>query len=175
PSMLAGMKIEPGLVDPITRDVTGEPGALPLLSHALLEMWSRREGRTLTIAAYRAGGGVAAAIGRTADNVYDGFTPEQQAIARRVFVRLTELGEGTEDTRRRVGRDELGARDQADAGALNTALDRLASSRLITVSDSGIDVAHEALIRQWPRLRQWLDDDREGLRVLRRVTNAARE
>jgi DNA-binding SARP family transcriptional activator/WD40 repeat protein/energy-coupling factor transporter ATP-binding protein EcfA2 len=175
PAILAGLSVQPGLVDLITRDVTGEPGALPLLSHALLEMWSRRDGRTLTIAGYRAGGGVAAAIARTADNVYDGFTPEQQAIVRRVFLRLTELGEGTEDTRRRVGRDELGARDEIETGALNTVLDRLASSRLITVSDSGIDVAHEALIRQWPRLRQWLDDDRDGLRVLRRVTNTARE
>ena len=89
PAGVAGLTIEPGLVDLIARDVGGEPGALPLLSHALLEMWSRREGRTLTIEGYRAGGGVAAAIGRTAEAVYEGFTPREQEIARRVFLRLT--------------------------------------------------------------------------------------
>jgi WD40 repeat protein len=175
PAGVAGLAIEPGLVDVIARDVTGEPGALPLLSHALLEMWSHRDGRTLTIEGYRAGGGVAAAIGRTADAVYETFTPEEQEIARRVFLRLTELGEGTEDTRRRVTRDELDDRDSIDSPELSTVLDTLAKARLVTVSESGIEVAHEALITQWPRLRKWLDDDREGLRVLRRVTNTARE
>ncbi len=81
PAGVAGLTIEPGLVDVIARDVGGEPGALPLLSHALLETWSRREGRTLTIEGYRAGGGVAAAIGRTAEAVYEGFTPREQEIA----------------------------------------------------------------------------------------------
>jgi DNA-binding SARP family transcriptional activator/WD40 repeat protein len=174
PAAVAGLKIEAGLRELITRDVTGEPGALPLLSHALLEMWSRREGRTLTIAGYHAGGGVESAIGRTAEAVYEGLTPEQQGIARRVFLRLTELGEGTEDTRRRVTRDEFAHGDDIDAPQLATVLDKLANARLVTVSDNGIDVAHEALIRQWPRLRSWLDDDRDGLRVLRRITNAAR-
>ena len=89
-----GWDFQPGLVDLILQDVGTEPGALPLLSHALLETWKRRQGRTLTLGGYHEAGGVKKAITQTAESVYDKLSPEEQAIARNIFLRLTELGEG---------------------------------------------------------------------------------
>jgi WD40 repeat protein len=175
PARVAGLTLEPGLADVILREVGSEPGALPLLSHALLEMWTRRDGRTLTIAGYRASGGVAGAIARSADTVYDKLDPLEQRIARGVFVRLTELGDGTEDTRRRATLDELGGHDPAETARTETVLATLAAARLVTIDEDTVDVAHEALIREWPRLRAWLDEDRDGLRVMRHLTYAARD
>jgi hypothetical protein len=87
-------EFEPGLVDLLLHDVGHEPGALPLLSHALLETWQRRRGHTLTLSGYTSSGGVRGAIAETAEAVFaDQFTHEQQAIARRIFLRLTELGD----------------------------------------------------------------------------------
>ena len=94
-------------MDLIIRDVGDEPGALPLLSHALLETWKRRAGHTLTLKGYADAGGVHGAIAHTAESVYQNLTSEEQTIARNIFLRLTELGEGTEDTRRRASFDEL--------------------------------------------------------------------
>jgi class 3 adenylate cyclase/energy-coupling factor transporter ATP-binding protein EcfA2 len=95
PAEHAGLLLEPGVVEGILRDVVGRPGALPLLSHSLLETWKRRSGRMLTLIGYLQSGGVHGAIARTAETVYDALSPEQQALARNVFLRLTELGEGT--------------------------------------------------------------------------------
>ncbi len=173
PAEQVGMRFEPGAVDVILRDVTGEPGALPLLSHALLETWERRDGRTLTLAGYQAAGGVQAAIARTADREFEDLDETGRTIARRILVRLTQLGEGTEDTRRRAPRRELQFTD-ARPGEVDEVLDRLVEARLVTIDEDTIEVAHEALIREWPRLREWLDEDREGLRLHRHVTDAAR-
>jgi hypothetical protein len=163
------------LVETIVGDVAGEPGALPLLSHALLETWGRRRGYTLTLAGYAESGGVAGAIAQTADTVFEGLTPEQHAIARSVFLRLTELGEeGTQDTRRRVAPSELIPRPE-DAPTVEAVLKTLADARLITTAKETVEVAHEALIREWPALRAWLDEDREGLRTHRHLTEAAQE
>ena len=107
PAEAAGWDFQPGLVDLILRDVGTEPGALPLLSHALLETWKRRQGRTLTLAGYADAGGVKKAIAQTAESVYDRLSPAEQGIARSIFLRLTELGEGVQDTRRRANLDEL--------------------------------------------------------------------
>ena len=119
PAELAGLEVQPGLTELILRDVGDEPGALPLLSHALLETWKRRSGRTLTVSGYRAAGGVHGAIAQTAESVYRSLDADHQRRARRIFLRLTELGDGTEDTSRRVVRDELlPAGDAADVEAL---------------------------------------------------------
>ncbi len=174
PARIAGLKIEPGLAELMLRDVAGEPGSLPLLSHALLETWKRRADRTLTFAGYRECGGVRGAIARTAEAVYLGLDAGQQQLTRSVFVRLTELGEGTEDTRRRVALEEL--RPEVGASAdLERLLRTLTDARLLTTGEHTVEVAHEALIREWPRLRAWLDDDREGIRTLRHLTDTARE
>jgi WD40 repeat protein/class 3 adenylate cyclase len=175
PAEYAGLILEPGLVEGILRDVVGEPGALPLLSHSLLETWKRRSGRMLTLIGYLQAGGVQGAIAKTAETVYrEALSPAQQALARNIFVRLTELGEGTEDTRRRVAISELTPRAE-QAGDVDQVLRTLADARLVTVGERTVEVAHEALIRHWPTLRAWLDEDREGRLVHRRLTAAAQE
>jgi len=174
PARLGDWAFEPGLVDLILHDAGDEPGALPLLSHALLETWRQRRGRTLTFAGYTGSGGVRGAIARTAETTFARLPPEQQVIARAIFLRLTELGEGTQDTRRRATLDELIPRPQ-DAPAVQAVLKTLADARLITTAEGAAEVAHEALIREWPALRNWLNEDREGLRLHRRMGEAAQE
>ncbi|MGB7925125.1 MAG: TIR domain-containing protein [Pyrinomonadaceae bacterium] len=180
PAWHVGLEFEQGLVETILDDIQSQPGALPLLEHALLELWERRRGTMLTLEAYRESGGVQGAIAKRADTIYDSFTPEQQAIVRRIMLRLTQPGEGTEDTRRRASMDELVTR----AGENKTVEDVthvMANARLLTTDTDEqpgkqvVDVSHEALIRGWPRLRKWIEEDRAGLRILRRLTEAARE
>jgi len=181
PAEQNGWQLQPGLAETILQDVGREPGALPLLSHALQETWERREGRLMTLAGYQAAGGVRRAIAQTADTVYAGLSPEEQTIARNIFLRLTELGEGTEDTRRRASLAELIPQRDMET-AVQTVLDLLAHKRLVTLNEERpqgnaaqtyAEVAHEALIREWPALREWLDENREGLRIHRQITEAA--
>ena len=174
PARRGHWEFEPGLVDLILRDVGDEPGALPLLSHALLETWKRRAGHMLTLKGYADAGGVRGAIAHTAESVYQNLSVEDQAIARNLFLRLTELGEGTEDTRRRASFDELMLQEE-EADHARTVLNRLAEARLVTVGEGTAEVAHEALIREWPTLREWLNQDREGLQLHRHLTEAAHE
>jgi len=189
PAEQGGWSLEPGLVNEMLDDMAGEPGALPLLSHALLETWKRRSGRMLTFAGYHAAGGVKGAIAHTADSVYGELSPDEQAIARNIFLRLTELGEGVQDTRRRVPLSELVPRSET-ATVVEGVLKRLQDERLVTtereqviggvdaaITEASIyvDVTHEALIREWPALREWLAEDREGLRTHRRLTDSVKE
>lgn len=174
PARIAGWDFEPGLVDLYLRDVGEEPGALPLLSHALLETWKRRSGHTLTLKGYHDAGGVRGAIAQTAETTYQQLSSQEQAIARNIFLRLTELGEGTEDTRRRASFAELVPQDES-AASVNGVLRRLADARLVTLNADTAEVAHEALIREWPQLREWLNQDRDGLRLHRQITEAAQE
>ena len=176
PARQGGWEFTAGLVELLLRDVGDEPGALPLLSHALLETWRRRRGVTMTLRSYAESGGVKGAIARTADRVYETeLTDEQRPLGRDIFVRLTELGEGTQDTRRRVRLDELLPAEEQRATAVRQLIMALADARLITVGQQTVEVAHEALIREWPTLREWLNADREGLRLHRRLTEAAAE
>ncbi len=173
PARAAGLRLEAGLVDTMLSDVAGEPGALPLLSHALYESWARRDGRVLTRAGYVAAGGVRGAIAHTAEEVYLSCSEREQELIRQLLLRLTELGETTEDTGRRVPLTEL--IPEGDAGGEATAvLEQLAASRLLVTGDDSAEIAHEALIREWPRLRGWLAENREELLALRQLTIAAR-
>jgi WD40 repeat protein/class 3 adenylate cyclase len=174
PASRGHWEFEPGLVDLILRDVGDEPGALPLLSHALLETWKRRAGHTLTLKGYADAGGVHGAIAHTAESVYQNLSSEEQAITHDIFLRLTELGEGTEDTRRRASFEELTSHVE-NASEVRAVLNRLADARLVTLGEETAEVAHEALIREWPTLREWLNQDREGLRLHRHLTEAAYE
>lgn len=174
PAKLGQWEFQAGLVDQLLADVGDEPGALPLLSHALLATWQRRSGRTLTLVGYRAAGGVQGAIAKTADDIYRAFSAQQQTIARTLFLRLTELGDGVQDTRRRVRPDELKL-TYASADEVQQVLKTLADARLVTTATDEVQVAHEALIRAWATLRAWLDDDREGNRIQRRLTEAANQ
>ncbi len=173
PARVAGLRLEPGLVELILRDVAREPGALPLLSHALRETWAQRDGRTLTVEAYRASGGVASALAQTADSVLQAVPPDRQALVRNLFLRLTELGDGIEDTRRRVAVDEL-IPEGAAAEEVQGLLGRLAEARLVTLGEGTAEVAHEVLIREWPTLRAWLEEDRAGFVLHRQLGDASR-
>ncbi|HEY5731513.1 MAG TPA: helix-turn-helix domain-containing protein, partial [Anaerolineales bacterium] len=180
PAKQNGWEFEHSLVDVLLNDIGAqgtsqpEPGALPLLSHALLATWERRRGRTMTLDGYRASGGVRGAIAETAESLFtDQLNQSQQDMARDVFLRLTELGEGTEDTRRRAALNEL-VRQTDEAAQLRAVLDMLAGARLITLNEDSAEVAHEALIREWQRLHEWLTQDRDGLLLHRHLTESAR-
>ena len=183
PAQRGHWELEQGLVELLLHDVGAdpghfpEPGALPLLSHALLATWQRRRGHKLTLSGYTASGGVRGAIAETAEAIFhDQLEPEQRAIARQIFLRLTELGEDTStaDTRRRVSFDELISKPE-DSSMVHEVLTVLADARLITTEQDAAEVAHEALIREWPTLRNWIDENREGLRLHRHLTETAQE
>lgn len=183
PAKRGGWELSPGLVDLILGDLGAganrqpEPGALPLLSHALLETWKRRRGSSLNLKAYTEAGGVQGAIAKTAESVFHrDLDTAQQVIAKSIFLRLTELGEGTQDTRRRISIRELIPPGPAfDAEQIQAVLVKLADARLITTGEGTVEVAHEALIREWPTLREWLTSDRDSLRLHRHLTEAAQE
>ena len=180
PARAAGLELEAGLVETILEDVKGEPGALPLLEHALLELWKRRRGSMLTLEAYRETGGVTGALSQHAGEVWCRFDEREQNIGRRIFLRLTQPGEGAEDTRRRATASELVTTPEEEQ-TVEKILTLLSDERLLTTSrdeDSSerlVEVSHEALIRGWPRLRGWVEEDRQGLLVHRRLTEAAHE
>ncbi|MFF4490477.1 hypothetical protein ACFY0F_28995 [Streptomyces sp. NPDC001544] len=171
PAQAAGMIVERALTARILNEVEDEPGALPLMSHALLETWRRRKGRALTTQAYEAAGGLHGAIARTAENVHTQLTPSQADLARRILLRLITPGEGTPDTRRPAPRTELDFGDPDDTAQI---LEHLARARLLTLEHNTVDLAHEALIIAWPRLRAWINEARDRLRLHRQLTEAAR-
>ncbi len=175
----ARLEFEADLSQQILDDVAGEPGAMPLLQHALWELWKRRHGRHLRANEYRTFGGVKQAITSTAEKVYAECSKPEQEQIRDIFLRLTRLDEGDEgrDTRRRVPLGDL-IPSGADSASISALLDKLANVRLIvkTVNDdkTEIEVAHEALIRHWERLRIWLNEDRDALRLRESVSEDAR-
>jgi WD40 repeat protein/DNA-binding SARP family transcriptional activator len=168
PAHLAGLRLEPGLVDLLARDCEGEPGALPLLSHALAETWRRRDGTTLTVEGYESSGGIRAAVARSADRLYDSLPADQRDALRSVLLRLVTPTLDGDPVRCRVpSRSILGdpSRDRV--------VGLLVRARLVTTERDTFEIAHEALARAWPRLRSWLDDDIAGQRVLRHLVSAA--
>src|SRR5262249_11123471 len=180
PAERVGARFEPGLLAELVADVADEPGALPLLQYALTELYERREGSTLTQIAYRAIGGVSGALAGRAEEIYSGLGEQAQEAARQLFLRLVTLGEGAEDTRRRVERTEL-ASMEVDQDALEEAIQQFGAWRLLSFDRdprSGaptIEVAHEALMREWARFRRWIDSGREEGRLHRRLAAAAHE
>jgi DNA-binding SARP family transcriptional activator/WD40 repeat protein len=168
PARRAGLAVEDGLPDAICADAAGEPGALPLVSTALLETWVRRSGDTLTLAGYAQAGGVRGAVAHLAEGVYDSLDSKGKEILRHIFLRLTDLQGATSDVRRRASRDEV-----ASDGAERAVLELLIRHRLVTATEDTVEVAHEALLREWPRLRVWLEEDREGRRLHRQLADAA--
>jgi len=168
PASLVGLKFEDGLVKRILED-SQEPGALPLLEFALTELWERRRGGWLSHQAYEDIGRVAGAIGETAEREYGKLAAQSQGdLVRRVFLRLVRPGEETEDTRQRATLQELAVWPE-DEAAVHAVVTALADARLVTTGrdeatgQPAVEVAHEALIRGWPRLREWVDQDRAFL------------
>ena len=168
PAARAGLRLEDGLVDLLVRDTEGEPGALPLLSHALAETWRRRDGRVLTVEAYRATGGIRGAVARSADRLYESLPPDQRSLLRSVLLRLVAPSPDGEPVRSRLASRTLGG-DPARARVVHL----LVRARLVTAQEETVELAHEALARAWPRLRSWLDEDASGQRILRHLVTAA--
>jgi WD40 repeat protein len=171
PAAADGLIVERALTDRLLDEVEGAPGGLPMMSHALLETWHHRSGRALTETAYEAAGGLHGAVVRTAEQVYGELTVPQAELARRILLRLVAPGDGTPDTRRPTEHAELDFGGPADTRVV---LERLVRARLITFDDGTVDLAHEALITAWPRLRAWIDAERDRLRVHRSLSEAAR-
>ena len=168
PARQAGLRLEAGLVDLLVRDVEGEPGALPLLSHALRQTWQRREGATLTVAGYRASGGIRGAVAQSAEQLYEQAPPEQRPLLRDLLLRLVAPSPEGEPVRSRVPRRVVVTDPEHER-----IIEQLISARLVTSDENVVELAHEALARAWPRLRGWLDDDVEGQRVWRHLAAAA--
>ena len=177
PAQRVGLSFEAGLVEQLWADTAAEPGGLPLLQHTLLELWERRKDDKLTFAAYQTSGGVKGAVAQRADTLLAALTPAQQAIMRRVMVRLTRLGDETADTRRRANLTEL-IRHPEEAVDVRLVITQLATARLVTTatdlenSQEIVDVAHEALIQGWPTLQGWLNADRDALRLHQQLSDA---
>ena len=128
----------------------------------------------MTLGGYRASGGVEGAIARTAEDTLQDLDEEQIRVIKHIFLSLTALGEGAEDTRRIASLQELHS-IVADKALIDEVVEELVQARLIIVDDEQVQVAHEALIRRWPRLCSWIDEDRERLSFFRRLTRAAQE
>jgi DNA-binding SARP family transcriptional activator/WD40 repeat protein len=171
PARRAGLEIERPLVDALVADIEHEPGGLPLLSTMLLELWSTRDDDTLLYSSYRATGGVRGAVARLAEAAYEVLDDLDQDVARSIFLRLAS-GSGETLTRRRVPPEDLGAEENE---AVRRVLATLSASRLLTISDGAVEVAHEALLFEWPRLRSWLDDDAQARRLREHLGASARE
>ncbi|MFD7075598.1 BTAD domain-containing putative transcriptional regulator [Nocardioides sp. NPDC059952] len=168
PARQAGLLIEPGLVDLLVREVGNDPGALPLMSHALQETWKRREGNTLTVAGYRASGGINGAVAQSAEGLYSRIEVERRHLLRDLVLRLVSPGPEGEPVRTRVPRRLVGTDPEHDQ-----LIEMLVTARLVTTDDDALEITHEALTRAWPRLRGWLEDDIEGQRIRHHLSTAA--
>ncbi|WP_436531504.1 nSTAND1 domain-containing NTPase [Actinoplanes sp. HUAS TT8] len=178
-----GVRIEPGLVELLLRDlgtVRGPDsddeypaGRLPLLAHALRACWHQLHGRELTVDGYQATGGIRHAVATTAEHVYLRLDDAQRGLARTVFLRMVRIDADAEDTRRRLSRTEIAA--IGNVTALTAVVDEFVDSRLLTAHDDAVEITHEVLLHAWPRLRSWIDDDREGRLTQQRLAEAATE
>ncbi|NUT46181.1 MAG: WD40 repeat domain-containing protein [Saccharothrix sp.] len=183
PAGAVDLTVEGGLVEVMLADLGAEdghggrryePGALPLLSHSLAATWRNREVDELTLAGYRTAGGIRGAVTRSAERAFHALGAEEQQVARDLLLRMIQLGDGAQDTRRRLGRDAL-VRGSADPAAAEAVLRALVDARLVTLDADTVVIAHEVLLRAWPRLQQWVDTDRARLLVRQRLTEAAEE
>ena len=180
PAEHAGLTVDRALVPQIAADVAEQPGALPLVQYALTELYDRRHDGRLTLEAYREIGGVGGALAASAEHLYASRQPAGRNAVRQLFLRLVTLGDGVADTRRRVSLSELSA-IEVDASAMESALDTYGRHRLLTFDrdpvtrEPTVEVAHEALLGAWERLRRWIEDARDDVRMRRRLSDAARE
>lgn len=174
PAAKQGVTFESGLVQRILQDVESEPGNLPLLEFALTELWQRRQGRQLTHTAYTEIGGVQGALARHADESYSTFNPAEQALACQVLMRLVHLGQEQEVTRQRASWEQLWALSDAPE-QVKGLVQRLASKRLVVTDEKAVEVAHEALLTQWPLFQQLIQENRQSIRLRNQLTNDCQE
>ena len=180
PAQKVGLDVESGLVKQMVEDVQGSPGSLPLLQYTLTELWHQKTVTRLTLPEYNRLGGVKGALQKQADLFFKSLSETEQKIAKRIFLELTQLGEGTEDTRRRVLKTELVTTEYSEE-AIDNILQKLVKARLVVADElkargqadnkalTVIDIAHESLIRHWPQLKNWLEENREMLRRKRQI------
>jgi WD40 repeat protein len=182
PARDVGLDLEAGLVELLLSDL-GDPavtagqamadyeaGRLPLLAHALRVTWQQRHGHTLTVEGYRSTGGIRRAVASTAEGVFTSLDIAGQHTARTLFLRLTRIGDGSEDTRRRLARTDL--LQGLDPGKALPVLDAFTRGRLLTQEQDTVEITHEALVRAWPRLRGWIDTDRAGNLIRQEIEEA---
>ncbi|GHH45262.1 nSTAND1 domain-containing NTPase [Lentzea cavernae] len=160
PAAVVGAKVETALLARLMADAVGQAAVLPLLSHALAQTWQHRRGMTLTLAGYEEVGGLEHAVARTAQEVFDSLSPQGREQAKRILLRLVTA----EDTKRRAQHAELEADDEV--------LFALAAARLVVIDRDGVELAHEALIRSWPALQRWVEEERENIKAQRELTHA---
>lgn len=174
PARAAGVEFEPGLVARIASETTGQPAALPLLQYTLSELFDRRDQHVLTADSYDEIGGLSGALAGRAENIFAGSDDVQKASIRRLFGRMVDPTAQSADTRRRVPLADMG-----EDPSSSWVLEQFGSARLVTFGrdeatrEPTIEVAHEALLREWPRLVTWLEEDRDILRSVSTVATAA--
>ena len=180
PAARVGIGFELDLASEMVSDVASQPGALPLFQYTLTELFDRRAGSTLTLDVYRAFGGLNGALRNRAEEIFASLNTAQQATARQAFLRLVTLGEGANDTRRRVRRTELDGLETGE-GTVAAVLDAFGAYRLLsfdrdsTTAEPTVELAHEALLTEWPRFSNWIDTSREDLRAQRALIAASAE
>jgi tetratricopeptide (TPR) repeat protein len=188
PAFLCGCEVDPALTERLLAAVERQSGALPLLQFALTEAWKKRDVCRLTLQTYNQLGGLEGAVERRANEIYSNLSEEDQDLCRWLYLQLVQLGEGTEDTKRRVPFRDLLPADPARAESIHKLIQTLShpDARLLTTEavdasdavdqyEGVVEVSHEALIRGWPKLQKWLGDEREGLRIQRQLSAAARD
>ncbi len=180
PAKRIGLKFEPGIVDTLIKDILGEPAGLPLLQFTLLQLWEERERNRITWRNYRALGDARQALSLTAEKFYNGLIPEKQEAARRIILKMVRPGEGLEVTSNRVKRSEL-YRLGIPKYRIEEVLDELIKQGLVRLTKGDVpendqlEVTHEALIRSWGQLGDWLNDERVNMRQRIRLTAASRQ
>lgn len=185
PAKRVELEIEPELVTQILADVGDAPGTLPLLQYTLTELWKQNTDKCLRVNTYVKLGGVMGTLRQRATEVYELFSEEQKPVMRHIFLSLTQLGEGTEDTRRHVQKDDLVSEGYSEE-LINKVVQRLVDEKLIVTTEkvqkgkafkrvAVVDIAHEALIRHWSLLRKWIDENRDNLRQKRKIESLAEE
>jgi len=180
PAVRAGLALEPGLTEVILRDTgahratagTDSTAALPLLAHALRATWQQRTDNTLTVNGYTTSGGIHSAIEASAERVFTALSPTARHAAHQLLLRLVHLDHEGRATRRRLTRYPP-LEDGPDPAATRTAIEALAQARLLFLDTDHVSVAHEALLTAWPRLSQWISEDRDGLRIRQQLAESA--
>lgn len=194
PLALAGAKAQPGLVDALLNDVGDKSSNLPLLEHALSQLWDKRAGSEITYESYTQIGRLSGALEHHANQVLEDLGAENEALARRIFLHLTRVGDGKEDTdtKRRLRKADLialtggGNTTERVLQVLTDARLLISSGEVVTPKDgqgdpalestkteAQLEVSHEALIRDWPRLKKWVNESRDELLIERRLVEAA--
>ncbi|HID98974.1 MAG TPA: hypothetical protein EYP59_01630 [Thiotrichaceae bacterium] len=176
PTQQVGLQIEPKLVSEMLADVKGALGSLPLLQYALTELWKKcATHRLLTFSAYEELGKIAGTLEQGANGVYEKLSPAEQKTARRIFIELTQLGEGTPDTRRQLSQQDLVTSLPFESAPVNQVIQKLVAANLVVTDKpkeeqvAVVNIAHEALTQHWGQLQEWLDDNREFLFWQRRL------